>query len=704
MQDAALSHGAEGFGAGIAVEPGPGGLLTLLLAGTSLTAAVLDALDRALDRLEALAGPEDGRALVIRSRQPGAFLPGFAPEELVSLADGDAARAFAQRGQHVFRRLELLPIPTVAAIDGICTGCGAELALACSYRVASDSPRTRIGFPDLRLGLAPGLGGTVRLPRLLGAQGALELLLSGEALDAGAAERVGLVDAVLDAEHFAERVEAFITARLAHGRRRTGTRRRMSRRLLEDTAPGRRVVFRRAARLRETGAAPAVERLVDAVSEGLMLPLDRAFEREAGIFGQLAASGEARARLHAARVIDEANRVQRGSESLAQAAVLGAGEMGSEFADLLSRAGVAVRLKDRKRGAIGAAVHAAAERLRRLGDGPGHDPVEMLSGAPGFGGFGIVDLVVACVGDRGEVVRFALREAAEHTREVCLLAASSPVVSIAALQADIPHPERVLGLHAVLPSNLFPVIEVVPGAGTSESAVEAGLALARRMGRTPLRTADRPGHLIGRLLAALFAEAMRLVDEGATITAVDAALQEHGWLLGPFRRMDLMGPARVARQMEAVAAALGPRLRPGTVLGRLRGAEDTFYRYRRGDPVAPNTALPAGLRGLGPEHHALMLERMEMLVLKEAALLLEERTAGPRDVEVASLLGLGYPVVRGGLLYHADHTGITRVVTRMEDLVRRFGERFAPAPLLQRTAAAGTRLAPHSGQAPDGVL
>ncbi|HEX7239110.1 MAG TPA: enoyl-CoA hydratase-related protein, partial [Longimicrobiaceae bacterium] len=210
-----------------------------------LSRATVEALDTLLAEAERLAGDGRLRALVVRSAKPGVFVAGVDLDEMRAVADAAEGAAQARRGQQVLRRLEELPVPTFAALEGVCLGAGAELALACSYRLASLAPSTRVAFPEVQLGILPALGGTVRLPRLIGVRGALELILTGRTVDAREAVRLGFVDAAFPPERFEEELRRFVVERLRRGRTRTGARRGVGRRLLEDTAPGRRLVFAR---------------------------------------------------------------------------------------------------------------------------------------------------------------------------------------------------------------------------------------------------------------------------------------------------------------------------------------------------------------------------------------------------------------------------------------------------------------------------
>jgi 3-hydroxyacyl-CoA dehydrogenase/enoyl-CoA hydratase/3-hydroxybutyryl-CoA epimerase len=657
----------------------------------SLSPELLDELDRRVD------GVEDGvaegriRAVVLRSRTAAAFVAGSELGPLRGIASAHDATRYALAAQLVLRRVEDLPVPTLAVVEGACLGGGFELALACAYRIASDSPRTRLALPEVRNGLIPGFGGTVRLPRLVGLQTALEMIVTGRAVEPAEALRVGLVDEVVPARSLDEAVERFARDRAERVRIRGGGRRRVPRRLLEDTAPGRRLVLLRAARRLIPPSTPddaAPRRALETVAEGVALPLDRAFRREAKVFGQLAVSAEAQALIHTQLLLESTAPPAASAAPLEQAAVLGAGEVGSALAYLLARAGIQVRVKDRKRSAMAAGVQAARDRLaaevrpaKRRAEAAAR--AGGIAAATGFGGFGTADLVAVAVGDRAELSRRALREVEDHTRPECLFALTSPLISVASIQRALATPERVVGFHLAEPVARFPLVEVVPGPDTDSAALGRALDLARRIGRTPVVVADRPGFLLPRLLGAYFGEALRLLDEGASVRQIDTALESAGFAAGPFRRMDMIGKERALRLLDSLAAQIDDRFQPAPVAGRLRGMRDGFYLYRNGRPITVNPALPAGLADLGEAHAELIRDRVLLLLVNEGALALEEAVADPDAIDLTSVLGVGFPRILGGGLHFAAGTGAPALLERFARLAR-FGPRFAPAPLLHQ--------------------
>lgn len=655
-----------------------------------VTPELLAALDERVAEVEE--GAREGlvRALIVRSGRPGTFVAGVDLVEILRLRSAAAATEQSRYGQRVFRRLEQLEIPTVAAIDGACLGSGLELALACGYRIASTARGTRLGLPHVRIGITPAFGGTVRLPRLVGLQAALDLILTGRSLGASEALEIGLVDDVVAPAALDERALAFAHERLRHGRLRA--RRGLRRRLLEETAPGRRLILRGAARqIRGAGAghAPTARLALEGIARSYDLTLDEAFAREAALAGELLVGEPARALVHASL----AARTGRGAPAAPpprRAAVLGAGEVGLDLAGHLLAAGLQVRLRDRRKDALALGVQRILSRIaearlaERLGEAEAERRVAALGSGTGYGGFGTLDLVVAAEGEGEPWVRAALREAADHTQEGCVLAYASPLLSPDELQGDLPRPERVVGINPSLPGDRFPLVEIAPGALTSRSTLDAALALVRRMGRIGLVVRPAPATPATRLLGAYLDEALRLLQEGAAIAQVDRAAESFGFAMGPLRRLDALGARRGLRylqHLEARFASLGSD--HAALLDRVIDSGGFYLPAGRRGPQ-PNPTLSGGVPDGGVDPLEGVRTRLLLRLVNEASHLLRTGAVGtPREIELVSLAGLGFPRLRGGLLFHADGVGVPEIVRQMTELETRFGPRFAPDPLLE---------------------
>lgn len=678
-----------------------------------LTSEVMMELDRLIADLEEEVRIGRAKALVIRSGKPGAFIAGADIGEIEGLTDPRTAAEKAAEGQAVFRRIEGLTIPSVAVIDGAALGGGTELALACSYRLATDRPETRISLPEVRLGIIPGFGGTVRLPRLIGPKAAIELIVTGRSVSAERAERLGLVDEVIPTAGHEARVRRFTWERIDLGRLRPSRRRSIWERLLEDTAPGRAILFRQARRqiLQETrGHYPAPLAALDTIRDTLSLPLDEAFEREAYKTGQLIASDISKNLIHIFNLIEGAKKNTPPGEprEIEQVAVLGAGVMGGGIAQLMSYRGLPVRLRDIQQEAITMGLNQArsvfdrAVRRRRITPREAEEGMGRISPTLDYSGFGVADLVIEAVVERLEVKEQVLREVEEVVSEEVVIASNTSTLSISEMQKTLEYPDRFCGMHFFNPVDRMPLVEIVRGAATSDETLASVYALTLQIGKTPVIVNDGPGFLVNRILAPYLNEAGLLLAEGASISAVDEALVEFGMPMGPFRLLDEVG-LDISRSASAILyEAFGDRMRPAEPL---LGLADTnrlgrkgglgFYRYQDGREKGVDetiygelsTTVPSSRVEFDPE---LIRERTILVMINEAARVLEEGIVEEASaVDLAMVTGTGFPPFRGGLLRYADHLGTPVVVERLFSLEEEFGARFQPAPLLRDIARDG---------------
>jgi 3-hydroxyacyl-CoA dehydrogenase/enoyl-CoA hydratase/3-hydroxybutyryl-CoA epimerase len=678
-----------------------------------LTTAVMERLDGLLAEVEEAVRIGRAKGLVIRSTKPGVFIAGADIGEIAAIVDPREAEAKARDGQRVFRRLEQLPIPTIAVIDGVCMGGGTELALACAYRLATDRPETKIALPEVRLGIIPGFGGTTRLPRLIGPRAALELIVTGKSVSARRAERLGLVDEVLPSAGFDERIRRFTWERIDRGRLRPIRRRSFLDRFLEDTAPGRMVLFRQARQqvLRETGGHyPAPLAAINTIAASLPLPLDEAFEREAHATGRLVATEVSKNLIHVYNLMEGAKKSAPAAEARAveHAAVLGAGVMGGGIAQLLAYRGISTRLKDIRTDAIAAGLRHArglfdrSVRRKRLSRLEADQAMSRISPTLDFSGFGVADVVIEAVVERLDVKKAVLREAEAQVQQGTVLASNTSTLSITEMQHALDIPERCCGMHFFNPVDRMPLVEVIRGAATSDEALATVFKLALRLGKTPVLVEDRPGFLVNRLLAPYLNEAGWLLAEGASIEAVDRALREFGMPMGPFRLLDEVG-LDISRHASAILyEAFGDRMSPAEPLLRL--AETTrlgrkggrgFYRYQDGKEKGVDNEIYAELDDAVPAQRVefaadLIRERTILAMVNEAARALEEEVVrGPGDVDLAMITGTGFPPFRGGLLRYADSLGTPVLLEKLLVLEEAHGVRFQPAPLLRELARSG---------------
>jgi len=705
--ETALTLSIDGDGVAWLVFDVPGSRVNIL------STPVMAQLDAALAEVEEGVATGRIKALVVRSGKPATFIAGADIEEIRAITDVAEAERGSREGQRIFRRIERLAIPSIAAIDGACMGGGTELALACTYRLASDRPETRIGLPEVRLGIIPGFGGTVRLPRLVGLRAAIELIVTGRAIPAKQAERIGLVDEAVPAPLLEDRARRFAWERIDRGPLRPPRRKRLGDRLLDETAPGRRLVLWQARKrvLAETkGHYPAPLVALDTIAATLNLPLDPAFEREAAAVARLITSDVSKNLVHVFYLMEDAKKARPPADArpVERVGVLGAGVMGGGIAQLLAYRGIPVRLKDIRSEAISLGLAHAREvfdgavHRRRMDRRDAELGMSRIAPTLDYSGFGSVDLVIEAVVERMDVKQQVLREAEAEVPETAILASNTSSLSISVMQGALARPENFCGLHFFNPVHRMPLVEIVRGAATSDETVATVFDLARRLQKTPVIVNDGPGFLVNRLLAPYLNEAGWLLAEGAGIREIDRALLDFGMPMGPLRLLDEVG-LDVSRHAAAVLyEAFGDRLRPAPPLLKLgetsrlgRKGGLGFYRYEDGKEVGPDDSIYAELGESIPAERrqipaGTIQERCILVMINEAARALEDGiVSSPGDVDLAMITGTGFPPFRGGLLRYADRLSLPTIVERLEALEQMHGVRFQPAPVLRDRASAG---------------
>ncbi|MCM2269537.1 MAG: 3-hydroxyacyl-CoA dehydrogenase NAD-binding domain-containing protein [Thermoanaerobaculia bacterium] len=665
-----------------------------------------------LDELVArLAARTDIRMLVLRSAKPDIFIAGADVDEIAGVTDPEVAAEGSRYGHRLFAAWEALPFPTVAGIRGTCLGGGTELSLASTWIVASDRPDLRIGLPEVQLGIVPGWGGCVRLPRRVGLVAALELIVQAKSVAGRRALALGLADAVLPDAGFDARLLDWARARL-------GARRRRRRPngldwLLERNALGRRLVVAQAKRQALTktrGHYPAPLRAIEVIAAGVARGAAAGFRAEARAIGELAVSPVAKSLIHVFRLIERGKRDgdDAPAAELRRPAVVGAGVMGGAIAALLAeRAGLPVRLKDVRPEALSTALaHAAAQfrkrvERRRMTPAEGRARLALLQPTLADDGLAGCDLVIEAIVENLDVKRRVFGELGRLLPPPAVLATNTSSLSIDAIGETTPGRERVVGMHFFHPVDRMPLVEVVAGPRSDAASVRAVVALSRRLGKTPVVVRDGPGFLVNRLLGFYSAEALWLLDEGHSVETIDRAMVDWGMPMGPLRLADEVGLDVSAKVGHILHDAFGDRLPFPAWLDRLPAggrlgvkSGQGIYRYagrrERGvDPaVYAEAGLPAPERRRGDRGEIAL--RLTLPMVNEAARCLDEGIVdAPETLDLAMIFGTGFPPFRGGLCRWADGLGLGVAVERLERLAATVGERHRPSDALRRFASAG---------------
>ncbi|MDH3422925.1 MAG: 3-hydroxyacyl-CoA dehydrogenase NAD-binding domain-containing protein [Gemmatimonadota bacterium] len=677
-----------------------------------LTEAVMRGLGDAFDDARAAAREGKIDALVIRSGKPDSFVTGADIDAIAELEDPGEAEAKIRLGQAIFNDLESLPVTTVAAVHGACVGGGVELALACDYRVLSDGAKTTLQFPEVMLGLLPAWGGTTRLPRLVGLQASLDMLLTGRKTRARKAKKIGLATELLPAELFGSKVETFVRDLVARQPEQAGRLKHIAR-AAERSWPARRAILTIARKkvLETTGGHyPAPLRILQILEDHLAGPPDESLAAEARAAAELIVSPVCKNLLHVYHLREAA---RKGTGTMDPAArpgevrelgVLGAGVMGGGIAQLAAQNDVRVYMKDIRHEAVTSGLqHARSLFDRAAGRGrmtrrEAAQHMELIAGGLDYHGLRPADLVVEAVVERMAVKQQVLRETEQHVAATCVLATNTSSLSVDGMAEALERPERFCGMHFFNPVDRMPLVEVVRGAATTDQAVATVYAFALALGKVPVVVRDGPGFLVNRILGPYLNEAGFLLGDGAAVEQIDRVAKAFGMPMGPLRLIDEIGIDVSGHAGAALHEALGDRMSPSPALkalgntdrlGRKGGAG--FYRYEKGREKGVDESIYELLGSVVPPLRELdeteIRTRLLFPMVNEAARLLDEGiVATAADVDLAMIMGTGFPPFRGGLLRFADTLHPRSLLEGTRELHDKLGDRFEPAPLVASLA------------------
>jgi 3-hydroxyacyl-CoA dehydrogenase / enoyl-CoA hydratase / 3-hydroxybutyryl-CoA epimerase len=682
-----------------------------------LSSAVKTEMESLLSRLR-----EDTavRAVVLISGKPDNFIAGADIEEFTAITNQTEAERLSFEGQETVSRLETLQKPIVAAIHGACLGGGLEVALACHYRIASDHPKTVLGLPEVQLGLIPGAGGCQRLPRLIGARAALDMILTGKTERASKAYRLGLVDEVVPASILRQVAIAAADRLAREGLPKRQLKGGVAGMFLDGTSAGRRLVYRGARKqvLKKTGGHyPAPLAALQAVEIGLEQGITAGLAEEHRAFGELAVGDVSRKLVQiffATTALKKDDGVPSGSavpRQIRRLGIVGSGFMGAGIAGTaVLNVEVDTRLKDSDLSRVGKGLQAATsllkERLdRRRITRPQYERLSaLLSGSVDYRGFGRADLVIEAVFEELDVKRQVLAELEAEIRPETIIATNTSTIPIHQIAARARHPERVLGMHFFSPVERMPLLEVIPTEATGPDTIVTAVRFGRRMGKTVIVVADRPGFWVNRILSPYLNEAGHLLQEGVRIELIDRTMTDFGFPVGPVALLDEVGLDVAQKAGSVMHEAFGDRMKPAASLPRMLGATRLgrkngrgFYSYKAGHKAGVDRSVYP-LLGVHPTEDVdedLVERRLVYSMLNEAALACADRVVrSSRDADIGAIFGIGFPAFRGGPLRMIDDLGPTRVVETLYHLQEQFGERFRPAPSLLEMARSGGRYYP----------
>lgn len=684
-----------------------------------LSRHVLDALEKHLDAIDAR-GNVSG--LVIRSAKPGMFIAGADLKEFVTWLDSPKSEviAFCRRGQQLFGRLSRSSYVTIAAIDGICVGGGAELAIWCDRRIFSTNDKTAYGFPEVKLGLYPGWGGTARTPRMVGLSNAVELVTGGETIDPRTAAVMGLANDLVSLPGTDGDALLAAAIRMVRAEQKSQDFRRDRKRWsgpieISETELGFLGATASAYIQQQTkGQYPAPLAALEVMLGGAGLDLYAACQLEADEFAKLFGSPVNRALLNVFFLTDR-NKKAGGSsggapQRITSAGVVGAGIMGQGIAAANVRRNIPVALMDADRAALARGMQAILNEVAYNKQIKGPDVKRAVELAPLVNGttadseLSQCDIVVEAIIEKPDAKQKLYSRIEPLLRKDALLCSNTSTIPITRLAEGLRHPERFCGLHFFNPVRQMPLVEVIRGKKTNDATIAAAAAYARTLGKSPIVMNDGPGFLVNRLLLPYMNEAALLLGEGASIKDIEKAAKSFGMPMGPITLYDVVGIDVAVHAGRTMAAAFPDRVVAAPIieklfeLGRIgQKVGKGFFDYGpakagkppKGTDSAEVAALIESCRKGPPRKFSQeeLTDRLFLPMLVEATRILEDKiVTDVRDVDLGLILGIGFPPFKGGLFFWVDQIGIAKIVDKLKQYAS-LGKRYEPTAMLTKLAA-----------------
>ncbi|HAS8598448.1 TPA: fatty acid oxidation complex subunit alpha FadJ [Vibrio vulnificus] len=649
------------------------------------------------------------KGLIVHSLKPDNFVAGADVRMLEACKTAPEAEALARQGQELFQQLSDLPYPVVAAIHGPCLGGGLELALACDFRVCSDDDATRLGLPEVQLGLLPGSGGTQRLPRLIGLLPSLDLILTGKQLRANKAKKLGVVDACVPQTILLDVAKQFVEK----GKKRAKQKVTTKEKLLSGSGLGRKFVFEQAAKKtheKTRGNYPATVAILQVIQHGLEKGMKQGLELEAKRFGELVMSNESKA-LRSIFFATTEMKKETGSEAkpskVGMVGVLGGGLMGAGISHVsVAKAKVPVRIKDvSDDGVLNALKYNYKlfdkQRKRRiLSKAQLQSKMLQLSGGTDFTSFNRTDVVIEAVFEDLSLKQQMVADIEANAKSETIFATNTSSLPIHKIAEKAQRPENIVGLHYFSPVEKMPLVEVIPHESTSEETIATVVALAKKQGKTPIVVKDQAGFYVNRILAPYMNESAHILLANEPIDKIDTALLDFGFPVGPITLLDEVGVDIGAKIMPILVAELGARFKGPDVFDVLlndgrkgRKSGKGFYTYKGKKKEVDKSVYK--LLKLTPESKLSDKDialRCVLPMLNEAVRCLDDGIIrSPRDGDIGAIFGIGFPPFLGGPFRYMDQFGLKELVEKMNQFAEKYGDRFAPCDGLLTRAGEGRR-------------
>ncbi len=672
---------------------------------------ILEELEQIVD---GLAKRSDIKALVLLSGKEDIFIAGADLHTFERVfQEPSLLDQIISLGHRVFDKISNLPFPTIAYINGACLGGGTECALACTYRIASDSPKTQIGLPEVSLGIISGWGGTQRLPRLVGMLEGMDIILPGKSVKATKAYKIHLVDALTAHEFKDAKIKEFISAILSSsGKKKILEKRKltgMRHWLLEANPLGRAFLFNKAEKgiLQKTkGHYPAPLLALKVLRETASVPLKKGLEMEIkAVTEEMPKNAAIANHLISLFFVQEALKKDTGVPAgikplpVKNVAVIGAGVMGSGIAWLLTDRDFTVRMKDIDMTVIGKgygtikSIYDDYVKRKKLKPNEASLKLQKLSTTTDLTGFQRADFIIEAAVENLDLKKKIFEELESKISDRAIIASNTSSLSITEMAKFLKHPERFVGVHFFNPVPRMPLVEVVKGAATSDETLATAVDLCKKLGKTPMVVGDCRGFLVNRIFTTSANEVFRLFEEGVAHEKLDHMMLNFGFPMPPFVLADEVGIDVMYKVNHVLEEAYGSRMQSPKVIDAMyekklfgKKVKKGFYIYK-GKDKSFNPEVYKLMNYKAPNNESMsqmeMSDRVMLLMINEAARCLQEKIVSRPDyLDMALIMGVGFPPFRGGLLRYADSLGINYIVDHLKAFEQKYGSRFAPCDRL----------------------
>lgn len=641
----------------------------------SINRAVLDELNDILDNLSSR---EDIAGLVICSAKKKGFIAGADIKQLSGFTEVDDAVGFIRFGQKVFDKLENLKIPTVALVGGFCMGGGTELILACDYRVAVDNGKTCFALPEIKLGIHPGWGGTVRLPRLIGAPMAMDIILSGRTVSARAAKKMGMVDALVPARHEIAAARSFIIEKPSihqAGVVQSLTNSFLARPLLSN------ILEKKVAAKANKAHYPAPFSVIDNWRRHGVSNQAEAMITEANSIGELLLTDTPKNLIRVFNLSEQMKGLGKSTSfNPKHVHVIGAGVMGGDIAAWCALRGMRVTLQDREAKFIAPAIGRAYKLFKKKLKKPIKITPVMDRLIPDVHGEGAktADVIIEAIYENLEAKQELFKHLEQVAKPDAILASNTSSIPLDEISTAMHNPARLVGIHFFNPVSKMPLVEVVKGENTNAEIINDALSFVVKIGRFPIEVKSSPGFLINRVLMPYMMEAMLLMEEGVPASKIDKAAKDFGMPMGPVELADTVGLdicLSVAKNLTShFGGTIPERLQKMVEAGHLgRKTNQGFYKYGKDGKATKEKG------GSSPISKDIIKHRLIDRMLNEAVACYREGVIDDLDLlDGGMIFGTGFAPFTGGPISFSRKKGISNLTAELKELTSKYGPRFEP--------------------------